>query len=58
MITISHIKPNFYLTFPYNSDEVDLVRNLPVRTWNKRNKCWTVPELAAHTLEILPNVQW
>jgi SNF2 family DNA or RNA helicase len=58
MITISHIKPNFYLTFPYNADEVELVRNLPVRTWNKANKCWTVPELAAHTLEILPNVQW
>jgi SNF2 family DNA or RNA helicase len=52
------MKPNFMLQFPFNAEEVELVRNLPVRTWNKKLKCWLVPELAAHTLEVLPSVQW
>lgn len=34
------------IRFDYREDLIDVVRNLPQRRWDPRNKVWTVP--AAH----------
>ena len=51
MIGITYKDRNFVLSFPYNKDDLTIVRNLPVRTYNKKTKEWFVPDLAIETLD-------
>ena len=53
MITIEHNNKEFILSFPFNKVELEWVRELPVRTYNKKTKAWHIPELAVETLEPL-----
>ena len=53
MIEITHKDKNFVLSFPYNKDDLSIVRQLPVRTYDKKTKNWVVPELAIETLDDL-----
>lgn len=57
MISITYEKPNFILSFLYNEDDLRIVRNLPVREWDKKNKIWKVYQLAVKSLEEL-NASW
>ncbi len=58
MISVTYSKPNFILSFDYNKTDLKIVRELPVREWNKEKKYWTVPELVVHTLDGLTNLNW
>ena len=59
MITINHKDDKFILTFPYNQEDLQQVQNsLPVRTWDKKEKVWEVPQLCVKTLDNLKNVSW
>ena len=58
MISVSYVKPNFHLIFPFDSDDLKIVQLLPVRKWDKRQKAWIVPELAISTIENLPKSTW
>lgn len=58
MISVTYNKPNFVLSFDYNKKDLNAVRGLPVREWNKDKKYWTVPELVVHTLDDIPNLNW
>lgn len=58
MITIAHKDDKFILSFPYNELDLEKVRNLPVRVWNKKEKTWEIPQLLVKTLESLKNVTW
>ncbi|MCA8952302.1 MAG: hypothetical protein KDE27_22515, partial [Planctomycetes bacterium] len=53
------------IRFPYREDLVALVKDLPGRRWDPRNKTWRVPAtqielvyatLAAHLFEFAPEV--
>ncbi len=39
------------IRFDYREDLIDVVRNLPQRRWDPRNKVWTVP--AAHVDDVV-----
>jgi SNF2 family DNA or RNA helicase len=60
VIEVSYQKPNFILQFPYapQSEDLKVVRLLPVRQWVKKKKIWTVPELAVATIENIPRSHW
>ncbi|MBI2020099.1 DEAD/DEAH box helicase [Candidatus Daviesbacteria bacterium] len=58
MISISYEKPNFILSFPYNEEDLRLVRSLSVREWDKKQKVWKVYHLAIKSLEELNNTVW
>ena len=58
MIEITYKAPFFILTFPYNSGDLKLVQNLPVRHWVKPDQEWRVPRLASKSLEQLENATW
>ncbi len=34
---------SLYLSFPYNANYIDYIRDLPSRAWNKNTKEWEVP---------------
>lgn len=50
-ISVEYEKPFFVLKFPYNANDLKVVRALPVREWNKKDKRWEVPELAFKTID-------
>ena len=58
MIFITYNDHSFILEFPYNSKEVQIVRDLPIRKYDKRKKSWVVHELAVETLDLLKDVYW
>lgn len=55
MIIVDYKKPLFTLEFPYNKRELNIVRHLPIREWDKDSRTWRVPQLAAKTLDVLPD---
>jgi len=57
MITIDYSSPHFVLTFPYNQEDLKIVRELPLRDWVKAEKVWKVPQLAVKTLDNI-HAQW
>ena len=57
MITIDYDSPHFILTFPYNQEDLKIVRALPLRDWVKVEKVWKVPQLAVKTLDNI-SAQW
>lgn len=60
MLVVDYKKPNFllYLT-DFNSNQVAILKNLPVRTYDPKAKMWLVPELAVNSLTGLPvDAQW
>jgi len=57
MIKIDYDSPHFVLTFPYNQEDLKIVRALPLRDWVKVEKVWKVPQLAVKTLDNIP-AQW
>ena len=58
MINVTYLFPFFYLSFPFNRTDLQTVRTLPVRDWDKNQKVWTVPELAVQTLDGIKNLHW
>ena len=57
MIKIDYDSPHFVLTFPYNQEDLKIVRALPLRDWVKVEKVWKVPQLAVKTLDTI-HAQW
>ena len=51
MIQIDFQNNQFTLSFPYNQADLQTVRDLPSRTWKKKEKIWAVPSLAVKSLE-------
>ena len=51
MILIDYEDPYFLLLFPYSKEDLNLVRNLPVREFVREKRCWRVPQLAVNSLE-------
>lgn len=50
MIVIDYKAPFFLLSFNLNAKDLSLVKNLPVRKWDKFSKLWKVPRLAVKSL--------
>ena len=53
-IVIDYAEGEFILWFPFNKTDLERVRNLPIRDWDKYKKHWKVPQLAARSLDSLP----
>ena len=52
--TIQVIKRNgqYLCSFPYNSKIVQVMRQLPDRTWDAKEKVWSIPEKSIHADEL------
>ena len=60
MITIDIRKSNkangdysMFLSFPYDKDIIDIIREMPSRYWDPDNKEWEVPALKFHELTVM-----
>ena len=62
MIYIEYDKQsrNFVMSFSFNQSDLTTVKELPVRSYDKKRKKWYVPELAVDTLQYIDdnNVYW
>ena len=60
MITVVYDKElgNFELTFPFNKTDLSIVKGLPVRTYDKKERKWNVPELVVETLDNQKGLHW
>ena len=43
MITVTQNNDQYEIRFPYDQQIIDLVKNVPGRTWHPESKCWSIP---------------
>ena len=43
MITVTQHEDQYEIRFPYDQELVELVKNVPGRSWHPETKCWSIP---------------
>ena len=44
MINIVQNNQVYEITFPYDANLVELIKNVPIRDWHPDSKLWTIPK--------------
>lgn len=43
MIIVQQVGTEYQIRFPYDQELIELVKNVPGRTWHPESKCWSIP---------------
>lgn len=43
MITVTQHEDQYEIRFPYDQELVELVKNVPGRSWHSETRCWSIP---------------